>query len=411
MAAGLVVSASAEEGARSFCTEPPHDRLCPVFPEDQPDFSRFFEYRVIADVAQDPFDEYAWQAFTALNWRDVAPGDPEGESWRDFARKADMFAVDHAPCPSAQGAVIAGLAQSDGHPLIDQKGDFIVYETRLNPVAAGYLREAGLTTAEGRAAFGGEVDFPRGLQGTRAASVLLKTAWRIEPDPQAGMIEAEGLIPVPAAMSVDGVARCLDVRLGLIGMHVVAKVQSGHGDKWIWATFEHVANAPTAANAREINSLYARDLFPGGCAPPATAEGRDYALYDPARADRRTNAPPAGPVLWAATRPFAVTAAGAPAEPSQIVRCWRVFGPTEETNAAWRTELKGTPLAKYMLVSAQWRGANPDPIFPNGELPRYLSNVALESYVQTDPMGTCLGCHAEARTSEGASSDFTYLLR
>ncbi|MEO1613519.1 MAG: hypothetical protein AAFU55_14375, partial [Pseudomonadota bacterium] len=65
----------------------------------------------------------------------------------------------------------------------------------------------------------------------------------------------------------------------------------------------------------------------------------------------------------------------------------------------------------YMLVSSQWRGANPDPIFPNGELPRYLSNVALESYVQTDPMGTCLGCHAEARTSGGAPSDFTYLLR
>ncbi|MEM7544071.1 MAG: hypothetical protein AAF367_00900 [Pseudomonadota bacterium] len=409
----LGAQAHAQTPARKFCFTPPDDRICPVFPEDQPDFSRFFEYRVINDVAQHPFDEYAWQAFVALNWQDV-DGDAGEPGWRGHARRTDVFDRPTGPCARADvhpGTVIAGFEQSDGNVLIDQRGNLVVYETRMNPVAARYLTSNRLTTAEGRAAFNGPISFPRGINAAQPAAALIKTAWQILPEDDPTMIEADGLIPISAEDSADGTARCLAVRLGLIGMHIATKVQSGHGDKWIWATFEHRTNVPTAANARGINSLYAPDLFPDGCQGPKSADDRSYRLFAPDCPDCAINDPPSTTIMWDAKMPFARRETGSPAPPSQIVRCWRIFEPTAATNRVWQEQLSDTPLANYMLISAQWRGANPDPIFRDGELPRYLSNTALETYVQTDLNGTCLGCHALARTSEGEPSDFTYMLR
>ncbi len=63
-----------------------------------------------------------------------------------------------------------------------------------------------------------------------------------------------------------------------------------------------------------------------------------------------------------------------------------------------------------MLISSQWRGANSDPVFPNGELPRFLTNASLETLVQIDSQGTCLGCHTTARTTTGADANLTFLL-
>ncbi|MEO1492488.1 MAG: hypothetical protein AAFV19_10095 [Pseudomonadota bacterium] len=405
--------ATAQPLEQSFCIDPPHDRLCPVFPEDQTDFSRFFEYRVVNDTAQAPFDTYAWQAFVALNWADLERS-TASENWRHYARKQDVLGSGLGLCANhadAQESVVATPFQSDGTQLIDQSGNFIVYETRLNTTAETYLREHNLVTTAGRAAFGRPISFPQGNLNGQAAPALLKFAWQIMPEPTSDMIRARGLIPIQANQDLDAAGRCLAVDLGLIGMHIVTKVESGHGDKWIWATFEHRENAPTAANAREINSLYANALFPDGCAGPKDGIEQAYRLFDPSCPDCARNMPPSDTLYWAEEPPYAATATGAPAEPSQIVRCWKVFGPTQQTNLAWQKQLTGTPLEHYMLISSQWRGANPDPIFPNGELPRYLSNVAMETYIQTDPQGTCLGCHANARTSEGAPSDFTFLLR
>ncbi|MEL6217608.1 MAG: hypothetical protein AAFR79_03955 [Pseudomonadota bacterium] len=412
----LVLAAPQADGQpteRAFCIEPPHDRICPSFPQDQTDFSRFFEYRIVNDTAQAPFDEYAWQAFVALHWADLGLG-PETENWRRFARKIDVLDPEPGPCTGrtdGRHGVVASPKQSDGTQLIDQNGNFVVYETRLNSVAEHYLVENALTTASGRAKFGQPISFPRGSINDQAAPILLKFAWQILQEPKPGMIGASGVVPIPSNQSVDGEARCLPVKLGLVGMHIVTKVESGHGDKWIWATFEHADTVPTAANARAINSIYDRDLFPDGCAAPDEGNDRAYLLYDPSCPDCPRNRPPVEERLWAAEAPFAITASGLPAPRSQIVRCWKVFEPTRETNSAWQAQLRGTPLENYILISSQWRGANPDPLFPNGELPRYLSNATMETYIQTDPIGTCLGCHANARTAEGNPSDFTFLLR
>lgn len=410
--AGQTVAQSGHQNRdRSFCIAPPHDTLCAVFPQDQTDFSRFFEYRVVDAAAQRPFDEYAWQAFIALNWPDVGQGAAEG--WHGFARARDVMGDEAGACannPYPPGTVVAEIKQSDGNMLVDQLGNFVVFERRLNRVAQDYILANALNTQAGQAALSGAVSFPIGVDQDRPASVLVKTAWRILPAPDPIYIQAHGVVPIPAHRSRTGTARCLPVRLGLIGMHIVSKVQSGHGDKWIWATFEHTANVPTSPDARAINSLYAKTLFPDGCQSPQHTTLTSYTLFNPDCPDCPTNVPPPPTAVWGSEAPFARTPKGDPVPPSQIVRCWKIFDPTRLTNAAWQAKLAHSAAGNYMLVSAQWRGANPDPIFEQGELPRYLSNTTMETYLQTDPTGSCLGCHSGARTSAGTPADFTFLL-
>ncbi|MEX3015479.1 hypothetical protein [Gymnodinialimonas hymeniacidonis] len=397
----------AQEEQGEFCVHAPHDQLCATFPQDVPEFSEFFEYMVISGAAQEPFDRHAWQAFVALNWPEIEP-QTDQLGWRDFPRRDAVLGRETAQCAeqAAQAEVIiTDFAQSDGHPLVDRHGNYILYETRLNPVVADHIHAENLHNAEGHA---NPVNFPHGRDADNPASILFKSAWTVLEAPSDDYITAQGLIIVPPEQSLTGAPLCLEVTLGLVGMHIVTKVESGNGDEWIWATFEHRANAPIAADARDINAIYGNNLFPQGCIAPDSPP--DRLLYD-ATLSTPANTPPAAAALWSATPPYAVDDTGTPLPPSQVVRCWDIFAPTQATNARWQAELFGTPLEHYMLISAQWRGANASPYIEHGELPRFLSNVTMETYIQTHRDGTCLGCHAEATTSAGAFSDFTFVLR
>ena len=399
----LSVPVAAQAPSPAFCAEAPHDRLCPVFPEDIPEFSEFFEYMVISAAAQAPFDRHAWQAFVALNWRELDPNGAPG-GWWEFPRRDDVFGRASAAACDGQEAeiILTDLRQSDGQALVDRNGNYILYETRLNPVAAEYILETVLADLDG------PVDFPRGRDAENPASVLVKTAWTVIETPSDDYVTASGLIVVPSEQSLSGEALCIEASLGMVGMHIVTKVESGNGDEWVWATFEHRANAPVAADARDINAIYGPDLFPQGCiAPDGVPAGLllfDESLAEPA------NSAPVGQALWSHEPPYAVDAQGRARWASQVVRCWEIFGPTQATNARWQEALSGTVLENYMLISAQWRGANISSYLEHGELPRFLSNVTMETYLQIDRSGTCLGCHAGAATATGAPSDFTFLL-
>ena len=411
------------------CVRAPHDQLCPHFPDDQTDFSAVFEYRLINTAAQDPFDHHAWQAFVALNWPLAADGTPAEaltsapdtpdtlRVWSGFARRDDVFRPDRAAmCPDSADVIVhtSEMVQADGTVLIDQSGNFVVYETRLNPVAEAYIRDNALDTRAGQAAFDPQpVEFPLGRLGAQAtpASVLLKTSWRIMRAGEAGYLTASGLIHVPADRSVSAAPLCLPVTLGMVGMHIVTRVSSGNGDEWLWTTFEHRDNVPVAGSARHVNSLFAHKLFPEGCTHPADTAGRNWSFYNPARLDRPTNTPPdGGDWSWADQPPYALVG-GEPATPPQVVRCWDLMEGTRAVNAIWQARLADTVLHNYMLVSSQWRGANSSPFFPHGELPRFLTNTTVETFAQIDPDGTCLGCHTAARTATGADANFTFLLR
>lgn len=405
----------------SFCVDPVRDGLCPNFPDDQTDFSDKFVYMLINVETQTPFDVFSWQAFAALNWEDSGLPEPAQSQWDGFRRREEVFATDEAMqvCGNhadGAGVITADLVQADGNVLIDQAGNFVVFETRINAVAEAYILDNALQTMQGQVTRGAEpVEFPMGREGDDGtpASILIKTSWRVLPPDAAhgDYIVRPGLIHVPARHSETGRDMCLRETLGMIGMHIVTRTHSGNGDEWLWSTFEHRLTAPTAANTREVNSIYSLDLFPGGCAAPEADGMPRHILFDPECPDCPTNIAPGADWLWAERAPYARLDGSVEFTPPQIVRCWEIFEGTRELNEMWQAELMGTPLAQYQLISTQWRGADKSPLFEHGEVPRFLTNTTMESYQQADDDGTCMGCHAEADSAVGGDANFTFLLR
>jgi hypothetical protein len=140
-------------------------------------------------------------------------------------------------------------------------------------------------------------------------------------------------------------------------------------------------------------------------------EAINYGFFDPDCPDCPTNQSPSGDWRWAEAEPYARIDGDADFTPPQIVRCWNIFEGTRELNDIWHDELRGTALENYILISTQWRGADKSPLFEHGEVPRFLTNTTMETYLQAEQEGTCLGCHAGAETATGKDANFTFLLR
>jgi hypothetical protein len=430
-----------------FCADGSGDGPCDVAPVDVPEFDASFVYRFLAYHAQRPFDRFSWQAFTAL----MSPRRPSDVAspkavWEGFPTKRDVFktvALPNQACAAdlPEGhLLLASYVQSSGDILIDQAGNFVLFETRINPAAANYIRDNGLDHANGRAGFaasGQEISFPVGQLGhvinsSPVASVdgaassiphaapgemgaqTLKFAWRILPDTdaahEASYYTKPARIALVADQTLDGKPTCLDVTVGLVGLHIVQRVASGNGDRWIWASFEHVDNVPLAANARRPNSIITDDPFPVGCLAPMDQTG-DFAFFGGKTANgKAANQALAQDVKWAADAPYARTVDGDVVVGPDIVRCWRLFSGTAETNFVWQDKLSDTIWQNYMLLGTQWIGNPGGAPFGVGEVPRFLTNSTLESFTQHHSDATCLGCHNSATTDAGQNANFTFLL-
>lgn len=450
-----------------FCADPDQAAPCFVAPVDVPEFDASFIYRFLAYEAQRPFDRFSWQSFVA-----VTSPDPDGAGrarWETFPTRRDLFSEVAMPNPACRDGVpdgallLASHVQSSGDILVDQAGNFILYETRINSVAAEYIRQNGLDHEAGRLDFanaGLPIDFPMGhgpktrvsgggnsahgainvVGDANTANMpaktvlvdaphdnvmgaqLLKFAWRILPDdfPSDGTrsdryFTRTARIALDGNVTLDGKPACLDVTVGLVGMHLVERVASGNGDRWIWSSFEHVGTVPLAANARRPNSIITDTPFANGCLAPDA-----FGLQTPAdgfvfyggrtEAGKPANQSIQPALRWADHAPYARTVSGDPIIPPDIVRCWRLFSGTAETNFVWQNKLAGTVWQNYMLLGTQWIGNPGGAPFGVGEVPRFLSNSALESYIQHQSDATCLGCHTNATTDAGQAANFTFLL-
>tara|TARA_R110002049_G_scaffold52872_19_gene148068 strand:+ start:90666 stop:92237 length:1572 start_codon:yes stop_codon:yes gene_type:complete len=445
-----------------FCADPDQAAPCTVAPVDVPEFDASFIYRFLAYEAQRPFDRFSWQSFVA-----VTSSDPTGNGlarWETYPTRRDLFSEVAMPNPTCgnglpDGALLlASHVQSSGDILVDQAGNFILYETRINPVAANYIRQNGLDHESGRLEFanaGQPVDFPmghgpntrvsntgsfaKGVIKTASASdsadavvadaavdarknsvmgaQLLKFAWRILPDGLSGdrYFTRAARIALDGDVTLDGKPTCLDVTVGLVGMHLVERVTSGNGDRWIWSSFEHVGTVPLAANARRPNSIITDTPFADGCLAPdpvGLQTPTDGFLFYGGRtgAGGQANQSIQADLRWDDHAPYARTASGGTVVPPDIVRCWRLFSGTAEANFVWQAKLEGTVWANYMLLGTQWIGNPGGAPFGVGEVPRFLTNSALESFIQHHSDATCLGCHVNAVTDAGQTANFTFLL-
>ena len=422
--------------ARNVCDAPPYDQVCAVVPKDNTDFDASFIYHNLEKNAQNPFDIFSWQTFVALNWPADEAGAPIGEPigahpnlprvWQFYKQPGEVFGFtgEDQPCRLGAASEIATdmILQSSGKPLIDRDLNYIVFDIRMNGRTEQYIVANGLDSTQGQQRFrqaGMVVDFPLGhyqdkptRTGGKLGAIAVKTAWKIigtgASEEAGSYYSVGGLIAVPAARSETGEALCIRTRLGLIGMHIMHRTESGNGGDWLWSTFEHVNAAPIADNALDPNNILG-ELFADGCRAD-TVQSRRYVLFNPGCKGCATNTTPEAEWKWFEDTPHARGHATRGKFGTQVVRCWQIFESTAHVNTLWHARLRDTVWSNYQLISTQWRGSPSSELFPSGEVPRFLTNVTLETYDQYTHDGTCMSCHAKAVTLAGQDANFSFLL-
>jgi hypothetical protein len=271
------------------------------------------------------------------------------------------------------------------------------YQILINEPMYNYIVANGLYNQAGQQKFTDSIAFPEGAvtSGTTGTvgAIVMKAAWKViaESDDASKFHTTSAYVYTPAA---DGVpASCETQTLGLVGLHMVHKTDTE--PQWIWSTFEHVANAPTLTEA---------------ASPPA---GARYNFFN-AACDRSRcpwNAQPPQP--WnPSVQPFPN------GFHSQIVRATRYEDVALKSAALWNAQfqaaVKNTVWQNYHLITTQWPTDAQNPTDPDGApFPLYAANTTMETYVQGNvPQGssTCMGCHGNATSMTGKSSDFSFVL-
>ena len=82
----------------------------------------------------------------------------------------------------------------------------------------------------------------------------------------------------------------------------------------------------------------------------------------------------------------------------------------EVTNYWWNLLPSNSVLRNYMLVSTQWPSVPRDGV-TGDPFPPTLANTVIETYMQDTAQGSCIDCHALARTQNKAyPADFSFML-
>jgi hypothetical protein len=267
--------------------------------------------------------------------------------------------------------VLEGIEQADGNRLVDQNGQNVWYEVKLNRVYYDYVVNNRFYDSRNQS--GKTIFFPWSSNNTaNEATVKVKAAWKVmgllgsrQPDDLTKFYTTQALVVDPTT------GQCSERLLGLVGLHIVIKTQLL--PQWLWATFEQVDNAPDQTTGPVPGKQY--NFFSAQCAgcplnmPPAKGSNR----------------------------------------PTQVVRVIPIDSVAASRNALYQPALRtlrpDNVWQHYMLVNAQWSGTR-EPIGVPTQ-PKFLANTTLETYMQaqTQPYG-CINCHG----MYAASTDLDFQL-
>ena len=430
---------------------------------------------------QTPFDNMAWQMFVALNWGANAVNQPPAQGltgqntrvFQKYRKVSDLFGNSPVIASCRRVALPFYYIGSNGAgkpmpkneeyfqastnlPLIDINGNWTIFERRVNDIEAQYLLAPNgkpsdtLTTMQGQANF--IQNNPDGAQFTASATtpigpngaIEIKTAWRIinqaAGDDPSRYYTQYAYIAVPADLVNGGRQICSRVLLGLVGMHIIQRnpVVSCNPQllpQWIWATFEHVDNAPKAQAQCNVRDGCGTNpatnwINKPSCGPAAPDSSVRYSYYKQNSGIQATNIRPSpngfGPKKfpWNPAQPYATGNTNPATAMPQVTRCFEIYPTTDQLNTQWQSALAAvkSPFQYYMLVGTQWGGkvepreGNP---LPADAVPAMLSNLTLETYIQnfTESIpgqggpGSCVGCHnfAKLAASPNPSADFSFL--
>jgi len=441
-AATTAAAKTAPAAAKTSAPSGPAIVLSPAIPGDAqfgalpPNATNFQKLLAI----QGDFDIYSWNAFIALNWPPGpgGKGDPkktigqDGDNdtvWEHYRDVADVFLPGGKP-PTWKGGtgdvppeckadyapgmrilsqvgktptVLTEFSQPfNTGPLIDQNGVYTRYEILVNKPMFDYILSNSLYSKAGQQVFSGAVKFPCGVLGGAEGAIMVKSAWKvIDPADKSRFHSEQVLVYSPASQNPSYPAACSKQTVGLVGLHIGHKTNSGA--QWLWSTFEHVDNVPTQAD------------IAGGMLKAS------YNYYNPkcTAADCPANQVPPRP--W---NPTLVSSFH-----SQIVRIDTFKGnefAAESAKARNADALKllvgvnpNSVWRNYELISTQWPTntgtceATPgDPL--GTPAPTFLANTTAETYIQgmvPNVSSSCIECHNNATMTTPVASDFTYVLQ
>jgi len=394
-------------------------------------------------------DCLAWQSFVYLNWRvkpgwetnpklrvpdpSVPPAafgkpvtDPAAAPttvWESYYARSALF-----PQSAPQGArsghlFLTALNEFSPHDLFDvqsiqqvgggwltgQNKRLVFYDVRANPDLRDYiydpvnhLQSAAAQTrcvklpgglrlphGNGGAAPGSgltDVDCQGNAQryGMEIGAIQIKAAW-LDLTGAPPEVLSQFLI-TRADLQYPNQPVRRDQTVGLVGIHIVRKVPGKPGaDQLLWATFEHVRNAPDAAKPpggtwtfNNGTSSPAANVKPRKCPNPPATPSPGCTPYDvPIQVAR---AVPIAPQQRDATEKLVALIGNNPS----------VFKNYELVHVQWPT--KANPPAPGATVPLSVDG-----MVPSAESP--VANAVIETYMQINqkpPTRSCIDCHSSA---------------
>ena len=412
----------------------------PVLAPDIPFDVTVKEPQPTLESLQHDFDVLSWQTFIAMNWPVLPDGQPDrsqvpghqGDNdtvWETWKKSSEIFLPDGAP-PAPWGAPVApaelpaalrelppgtriltqvgktpgllteSIQPFNTGPLVDQNGRYARFEILVNRPMFDTIVAQKLYSKKAQATVQSVV-FPCGTNAQPApgvGAIVVKAAWKIlsPSEVASGRFHAvPAVIYTPASVTPPISEKTERATVGLVGLHVVHKTASS--PQWVWSTFEHVDNCPTAGEP---------------------VDRAAYNFYNKATPEAPANRPP--------PRPWDPTVTEPPGRRPQLVRQIPIDAATRVLNASYQASLRAVNPASvwqyYELVSTQWPTA-PAPgcdvaatapaNLSGAPAPQFLGNSTLESYIQgrvPNVSSSCIECHLNATTTTHVFSDFTYLL-
>jgi len=387
------------------------------------------------------FDFYSWLTFIAMNspadgkviGKGPRPGGDAMTKWEDLQNYRPLANVmlAHGDRPEwgtrivpeackkldGPGKIVFQLGEEafnqpfKSGPLIDQDGNFALFDILMNHPMFDFIVEKSLYSKAGQGKDGDTIIFPIGnnpgkndkgedIPG-RMGAIMLKVSYRIlDPQKDKNLLSqfhtSDALIYFPGLPATKVGPACVEKKVGLVGFHVGHKTVGA--PQWLWTSFEHVSNVPDAEDVTSGHLLPRYNFFSASCKKDCPA----------------VNDTPPQPWDPDTTLKFNGTYR------SQVIREKMVPGfvlkEVADLNKSFRGILKGTVWENYMLLTTQWPSNSKSVTDPLGApAPTYLANTTLETYSQGRiPLASssCMACHGNATTHHvpATASDFTFIL-
>lgn len=402
-------------------------------------------------------DCYGWQEFIAVNWPASGdgfgdPGDMSAVAWQGYMSTHQLFQPKGAPPPpwgtppaiTPECLAEAGLSAEAGRAAVpltmttkfssefengdgqqaaprnapawlgDTQGHSVWYEVRVDQDEYDAIVQNQLYSREGQQAYYAEnptqpLALPMGGFPSTVGAMEVKAAWMEVANPADAKWSR---YKVSQAVVVDpATQKCESLVVALVGLHVIHKTQGQ--PTWVWATFEHVDNAPDNSAAATTDKVW--NFFDPGCQPKTVTVPSACQFNKQAQVTVGCDAS-----AWNQAPQYYIGDGCPDPTPIQVTRINPIdVNATAANNAAWaaiRAAYPNSVWQNYALVNVLW-STNPPLSQPVAVPQKFLSpqpnapvaNTALETYAQQTK---CTDCHTFAAISgdDTKPADFSFAL-